>query len=348
MAKTLTLKTREQLSEDFIVQFARSGRELREPPFDAWAPSEAYVRMLLALPRRCAFVLLTQGDKVLGRAAVFLSSTTVDQAFIGLYEVDLREDHAAHSRQILAAAMAWAKDQGVRKVYGPLDAGTFYNYRFRVDSDPRAYSWEPNQPAAYVSHWRDFGFKVSENYSSVALADGPYLPIHISLKTMKPLEFIATWRGYSFHPFSKVWSENMDMLYTIVAESFTKNVLYEPLARADFDRLYGDFKADFSPSFVLKNRSGKTVGFCLSYYDNKSLVVKTVGLLPSERGQHLGLAIFARSVLFGVKPGIIEVVSALTRSGNKPDKFTNFFRKLGVGGWSHSYELYELDVDRKS
>ncbi|MFZ5723487.1 MAG: hypothetical protein ACOY33_07480 [Pseudomonadota bacterium] len=285
-------------------------------------------------------------------------------AFFGYWECTA--DSAAANDALFAALAGWAREQGARRLYGPINFTTYGNYRLRLDAfDDGAFPGEPWNPPHYAAQLARLGFDIRYRYFSTfndtaAIVDAvknDYLRVKPKLETAVRLEAMTP----------EFWLANLDELYGFVDQVFGGNFAYTPIDRATFAAQCGTPFADrFCPrtSVLARAHDGRIAGFFLVYPDYGPLLrqgnpqrvaaadlryATHAGLLPRPRralaktgGVHpdfraLGLFTAMGCELTLRAEGLYEqIAGTLVREDNRS---LNFAARHGTAA-QHAYALY--------
>lgn len=323
----------------WIADFCEVPSRLRQGPASiGLAAPQLWGQFLkMAPPQGSEFWLAYEGDTAVGRVGVSLAPHYPGTGVVGFFETDVRHaEHEAIATMLLSTAVEWLKTKGCTSFVGPMNLNTWFQYRFRVDEDDRAYPWEPQNPKEYPHYFEKAGFAPLEKYHSVGSAGLAEFAAHAAGGYQKALSLGYTFRGWDG---ANVLEKEVPILHTISNEGFAQNFLFQPLPLELFRQLYVPLanKFDFSYSFFCLNPQGKEVGFCFSFLDGDALVLKSATVLASDQGKGLSNALMHLSATEALKRGITKYTSALMREGNRSESYS----KRGTTLWSHHYTLYK-------
>jgi GNAT superfamily N-acetyltransferase len=333
--------------------FIRRFVEYAPTPDVATAP---YLRSVVsvALARPSELLLALDGDRVVGRALVAQSFAEPGACGIGAYAVAAGEDACATTAGLAAAARRWAAGRGCATLYAPIDVNTWFAYRFAlpatVDSldAPRVsrwYSWEPSQPAEYVSHFRALGFSEAERYRTDFISLAGFGDDDIARHTASSLTS-ATRAGFSFARIEDVVPELLDELHPLCLEAFHRNPLFEPITLGVFRAIIASATRDrdISHSYLARDAAGHIAGFVLAIREDDTLVLKTLAVSPSRQRTGLGTALMHLAVDGAAHCGVRTLAMALVHAGNVSEAFARQYRLPGSSAWTHEYVLLKAPV----
>ena len=281
--------------------------------------------------------------------------------YIGLFECV--EDYEA-ARAVLSAGTEYLRSVGAYRVWGPVDYSTWYRYRFVVDggrADP--FFLEPCNPSYYPDYFQRFGFLAKMSYFS-ARTEEPWRHV----ERCRRYEEGFYERGYTVRPLdrSRLKAE-LELLYDLSVQAFRVNPGFCPISRVEFQRLYAGLFRLVDPDLVAFAQApdASPFGFILALpnyaallagarvpglylkslslkrrrEETKTLVIKTLGVLPALRRVLAGPVLISYIHRKAMEKGYERVVHALMREDNLSLKYS---------GWSAApfrrYSLYELDL----
>lgn len=208
------------------------------------------------------------------RLAGFCRQQVVDgevAAFFGYWEgVDELEPHAA----LFSALKDWARAQGAKRLYGPINFSTYGAYRLRLDGhEEPAFPGEPANPGYYPTLLTQQGFALRYRYLST-FQDTPSVvaSIKADYQRVKPkLEQLVRFDAMT----PAFWMNHLDELYDFVEAVFGNNFAYTPISREGFGAACGEaFAERFCPqtSVLARRLDGRIAGFFLVFPDYSPLM----------------------------------------------------------------------------
>ncbi|MES1172335.1 MAG: GNAT family N-acetyltransferase [Bacteroidota bacterium] len=337
----------------FVAQFAAAPALLRHPPHaGALAPAQSW-RSLIDLPTGAAraFWLAQREGTVLGRVGACLSPHYPGAGYVGFFEVDTGDAEAEiTAARLLDQACRWLRAQGARLAYGPLDLATWFNYRFRVpavgadanENDEPPFWWEPENPPEYTRWFTSQGFSEAQRFHSHGFSgDPPGVAEMIVAFTGMARDGLRE-KGFSFRPIDPArLGDELPILHRISMESFSDNLLFEPISLAVFEGLYRATadRVDYGLSQFVVDPQGHEAGFVFGFVDRGYAVVKSIAVLPAFRGLHLSTALLHLVLAGALARGVRRGISALVRAGSR-SQFLEGKHQM-VRGWRHEYALFQ-------
>lgn len=208
------------------------------------------------------------------RLAGFCRQQEIDgevAAFFGYWE---GVDELAPHQHLFASLQDWARQQGAKRLYGPINFSTYGAYRLRLDAhDEPAFPGEPANPSYYPTLLTQQGFALRYRYLST-FQDTPSVIntvkadyLRIKPKLEQNLRFDAMTPAF--------WMSHLDELYGFVEAVFGNNFAYTPISRAGFEAACGqDFAQRFCPqtSVLARRLDGRIAGFFLAFPDYSPLM----------------------------------------------------------------------------
>jgi len=262
---------------------------------------------------------------------------------------------------MLEAAARWLKDQGAQRVLAPMDGDTWHPYRFNTGPfDQPPFIKEPWNPPYYPALLEAAGFSTIETYES-HLADSAQ-----AADNQKKFHVRCVRNGYTFKAITaRNYAQLLPLIYELSCQIFSSNLFYTPIDQTEFIRLYMPAKALLKPglSWFSYDPEGQPAGYIFTFPDyadalramegknslpakvrfliNKRKAtrscIKTLGILPADRGSGLAAALTHLSYRHSAKLGYADTLMCLMHSSNDSRRF---------GGRAdqpfRSYALYEL------
>jgi ribosomal protein S18 acetylase RimI-like enzyme len=311
--------------------------------------------MLQPTPFAREFWVAFDGNRAVARVGASISYSRPGEGAIGFFEADLTHPGAREaSLELIHAAKAWLKTEGVAYAHGPLNFNTWFPYRFRAGQGEKAsferranehglwhadgerfFAWEPVNPPEYLDIFADSGFVPLESYHTQGLDD---LKGYVE-KTLPSYEK-ARDAGFRFRPFdaSRLLEQEVPLLYEISMSGFKNAFLFEPIAPEAFKQLYipiADKKMDLSLSHFVVSPAGEEVGYFFAFPDQGYMVMKSASVRPEARGQGLSNALSYLAAARALEMGINRFITALVRTGNQSESYAKKAELL----WEHRYIL---------
>jgi GNAT superfamily N-acetyltransferase len=334
----------------FADVFAELPRHVRREPYRAALLPGAAWKAFLDFPLTREFWVAEKGGRAVGRVGASLSPSYPGTGYLGFFEVDMEDpDRDMVARALIDVANAWLGGCGARKVYGPLDVATWFNYRFRVPADPSAdeeaepaFAWEPVNPPEYVRWFAERGFTEAERYHSLGFRPHDPALVDLIVAATGVAYDQARQRGMTFRALDTTRLDaELSVLYALSMEAFCENFLFEPIPFEAFRALYAAAAAhiDERLTYFVLDPCGREAGFVFAFIDRGYTVVKTIALRPQFRGQKLSTALMHVVFKETAARGLGQAISALVKNGSKGEILAT--RQENVREWRREYALFE-------
>ena len=283
------------------------------------------------------FFLVLETDRIVGRACAMVNPAISYQnnltGLVGFYEC---EDNAEASTLLLNAVKQYLTDVGMTYLLGPMNGTTWQKYRLTLPSQNPPFFLDNYHKPWYHGQFVAAGFEPIAHYSStkIAVANKPY-------SRLKAFE-ADTSQAITIRPFNmEAFEADLHVIYTVSIASFQENFLYTPLSFETFLAQYLPVKALMNPQFVLiaEDAYAQPVGFVFAV-DNlfdktqKSLIAKTIAVLPSFRSNGLGTVLLEKIHQTALNAGYTAVFHALMFESNVSSKI--------LADGSELYQTYQL------
>lgn len=230
---------------------------------------------------------------------------------------------ASAAQRILRHACDALAREGCRLAVGPMDGTTWRRYRFVSErgSEP-PFFLEPDNPDEWPGHFQDAGFTPLARYYS-AVTDhldrrDPDLP--------RRAESFAR-RGIRIRSWDPADAEReLRCLYAVSRVSFRNNLLFAPIAEAEFLAMHRPLLPHIDPRLILlADKEEQTVGFAFAVPDRlqarrgqpiDTVIVKSLAILPGRRYAGLGGLLLGRAQERAACLGYLRAIHALMHQGN--------------------------------
>jgi GNAT superfamily N-acetyltransferase len=238
---------------------------------------------------------------------------------IGRFQADTAETAAG----LLDRCCRVLRERGCTVAVGPMDGSTWRSYRFTTWSDgsPR-FLLEGGQPDAWPTWWLAAGFVPRDEYWS-ARVDDLTAADHRLVGVRRRLEAA----GVQVRPLrADAFPEALRRIYAVSAEAFLDNVLYTPIAEAEFIAMYARVEPLVDPGLCrIAEHQGRPVGFIFALPDAEearrgqtptTLVVKTLAVLPGRAWAGLGKILLEDAQQAAHRAGFRQAIHAYMHAAN--------------------------------
>lgn len=293
---------------------------------------------------------LEENGALVARLSAFVNPRLQDQAeptgLVGF--ASFRDDAFARPDlgELAKAACAWLREQGMRRVRGPLNFCTWYTYRVETWSDgyPK-FPGEDMLDARYAPFFESFMQPVG-SYAS-QLIDDPE-KAHAVAKSLG-VDRAGGVAGISIRELARDEAlTQMRALYDLASAIFPQDWSFGPIGYEEFLQLYTPL-IQRAPEFhcvIAEDRNQRPVGLAFGYLHPfapvKTGILKTIGVLPEyRRGLSRGVSWYVvyRYHMSLRERGYEHFVHATMKEDNTSRAMSSrFARKI------RGYSLYEASL----
>jgi GNAT superfamily N-acetyltransferase len=232
-----------------------------------------------------------------------------------------------------------------RKIVGPMNGSTWFNYRLRVDQHPLQFDWEPKAQPRVGALLQTAGLTSWAHYHSIATAGLNAMRAYLEKDWNRVKE-----RGLSIRRVGLEDLKNGALfdLHRLSQLGFAENPLFAPLSFEAFARSYVQGKTGKENFiYMAHDADGRAVAFFLAFLEaphlgqsQKTLVLKTAATDPDYRRQGL-----SNALLYAICQDLPEdvsdnYISALVFQGWTSESFARHGKTL----WEHQYVLMAKDM----
>ena len=199
---------------------------------------------------------------------------------------------ARAAEPVFAKLYEWSHQMGAKKLVGPIQFKTAYDYRLRMDSFHEKTFWgEPKNPEHHLHALKDAGFEITQEYFTDFILNLTKVRQIAHQKFSRASTAIQmqstgqTKKRASIEPFSlALFNEHRAEIFNFANSLFAGNAAFQPLNQFDFALLYPEALLKSlcqKTSFLIFDFEGKLRGLCLSFADPadpKCLMIKTIGV----------------------------------------------------------------------
>lgn len=329
-------------------------------PATVYSADPQWIPAAEKFPRDGAAFLALRDGRPVARCSARLRTGDATTGTVGCFEaLNCGEAVAPMLRQ----AIAYLEACGVRRIIGPMDGDTWHRYRFNCGPYAAApFVKEPWNPSYYPGLWEQAGFRVVETYDSYLVDDAAG-----AAAAQEKFHRRCLRNGFSFSPVTRRnYRASLPVIHQLSCRIFAENVLYSPIAFAEFERLYLPARALLAPglSWIARQAQGDPVGYVFCFPDYAEAMramrgrcgfiakirflrgkrkarrscLKTLGVVPEVRGSGLTAALTHLIYKNSAELGYGQTLMCLMHSANDSHRF---------GGESpqpfRSYALYQFE-----
>lgn len=234
--------------------------------------------------------------------------------------------------EVLAQAIHYIRDNGLRQVIGPMDRDTWHSYRFVTETDDSpAFLLEPRHSADGLVVFKSAGFTQISSYFSARV------PLVQTAQTAPPATsdfIIEAWDGTD--------PERLfDQVLDLSTQAFARNAFYKPITRAAFLAMYMPMVPMLKRELIFfARRPDQTLaGFLFgtpNYAEGpkpKSVILKTYASLTRGAGQHLAHGFHRAAGAEGYETAIHALIHEDNLSAMRSaSEGADVFRRYGLFG----------------
>lgn len=215
-------------------------------------------------------------DKVVARCAVTIYHGK-DEAYLGFFD---SENDLQAAKNIIEAAESFARENGIKKLTGPVDASFWIGYRMKSNHfDKKRYFGEPYGLYYYPQMWQDCGFKIAETYVSNIYKK--LSPKDESDPRYERAKKYFARNGYSVvSPTKADWDSCIGKIYSLLIDLYSDFPVFSYITESEFREMFDSLKSILDFSMVkLGYKNGEMIGFLISVPDYGNRLYGKIGLL---------------------------------------------------------------------
>ena len=216
------------------------------------------------------FLLLNGNSDPIARAIAFVNNEyTIDNKPLGSIGFFESKNHPAGAKYLLEHACSWLKEQGVCKIWAPMNGTIWAKYRLLSKSFSRPpFLDEPYNPPYYPALLEAASFTVLKKWYTGTLTQKG---VKILLRECRTSYHKSLKAGYSYRNFRLGnFDQDMTILYELVSESFSEFLGFHALSLTEFLDIYKGLEQVLVhrlSNFVFDPQS-EPVGFLLTFQNN--------------------------------------------------------------------------------
>lgn len=204
--------------------------------------------------------LVDKNGEIVGRFIITEYPDDKKVCYIGFFEC-INDSKVA--KFLFKEAEGYAKENGYKKIVGPVDASFWIKYRLKINKFDRPYTGEPYNLNYYYKLFTDNKYKVCDHYTSQV-----YEQVDEKYSNDKFNEHFEefTKLGYSIiKPKMKDFDKCMNEIYDLITVLYSDFPIFKKLSRESFLKLYKPFKNIINMDMVrMAYYKDKPVGFYIS------------------------------------------------------------------------------------
>lgn len=302
-----------------------------------------------------AFVCYEDG-RAIARCAITIYHGK-DEGYIGFFDA---ENNPRAVREMFSFAENFAREKGIKKLTGPVDASFWIGYRMKSDKfDEERFFSEPYGKEYYPMLWKECGYEVAETYVSNIYKK-------LSKKEDDDERYIKRYnyfvkKGYKIVDAKKEdWDSAIGEVYSLLIRLYSDFPVFSHITEDEFREMYKSLKMILDFSMVkLGYKDGKMVGFFIAVPDYRNKLNGKIGLsellflLKNRRKcdnyillyigvdeKHLGLgSALSQSMFESLRKRGASSIGALIKKGKASEKYID--KKIL---YQREYLLFEKEM----
>lgn len=286
------------------------------------------------------FIFVEKGEPVAHISVMLNNHLPQEVGLIGYFDCI---NDLTIAREVFGTAVQFLREHGKKIIRGPIQFTTWQSFRIACSGGGLPFLTEPYNLEYYKNLFEDFGFSAVQNSITRARdisKDG------ISMDGADYRTLLS--EGFSFERVSaKTATLAMCEIYAITSASFRDTLSFTGISFEEFEYQYRGIEkmVDESVIFIVRNPEGLAIAFCFTVPDlfnkiQKSLVIKTMGVLPKYQDRGVGRALLYIVELIGVREGFTRFLYSTMRVDNKKIQSMT----SGTKDILRSYSVYELNI----
>lgn len=235
---------------------------------------------------------------------------------------------AEEFHQLIKQLSVVAKSLGAKKLVGPINFSTFFDYRLKMNNfNHLCFLGEPRNGKKELDFFKQEGFECLQKYLSHEFFASLNWKMYGSVVLAGWWAIIKTWGQYQTLNLDKNnYQRHLQEIYDITISTFADNFLFQKIP---FDLFKIHFEShllpniDFDTSLIIFNKTGKIVAYSLCLVDllnSKRLLFKTIGVVKGERKGGLIALRILRQVYLNARKNYTMALACLMIEGNKIDR----------------------------
>jgi len=285
------------------------------------------------------FYVCYSDNKIVGRMALYTNPKIHYQnkktALIGNYEC---MNDSRVSQSLFEKLWQDLYLDGFSCVIGPINGSTWYDYRFKTDTENPPFFSEPEQQPFYNEDFLNQGFIVLGDYQSYLITDLEKKDEKVNRRIDHFLD-----NGLIFKSIDKLHLDSeLKRLYEFSMQAFAGNFLFTPISCESFVQKYKSIERIISPEFSIfaEDKNGKLVGFVFGYPDlynleERRLVGKTVAISPLRDYAGIGVVLERMITDRALENDYHSMIHAFIKSGTYSSNISK-----NQGTLYRTYRLY--------
>lgn len=224
--------------------------------------------------------------------------------------------------ELLHKAESRLREEGCTLVIGPMMGNTWRTHRAVIESNGREpFLFESVTDPELARTFEDSGYEILMTYSSSLIDLRP------QQEKFTKIEARMEQAGVSIRPLDPGDLEHeLRAIHDLSLRAFRENFLYSPINENEFVTMYLKFAPILTPECAfLAEDNGQLVGFVFGFPQGKTMIVKTLAVLPERRLAGLGTLLVSLMQESAKEKGCLEAIHALQREDNQSLRISQRF-----------------------
>ncbi len=286
-------------------------------------------------------VLITQGNRVLGRFALYDNPYLIydksNAIAIGMF---CCVNNKGVAEYLFGVAKQLSKALQGKILIGPMNGSTWDNYRVNTLVESHFFL-DVSHPDYTNQLFNSFGFESIAEYQSNCVQVSDY----DSSQLNQMEQYYANLGGI----IRQINLENMLEEFKAIARfcniAFAKNLLFTPIKEERFVTMYSKLAPLIDPNFVwiVEDVTGQMQALVFAIVDPKNdttLILKTIAVKPNSPYKGIATFLSRKLMVVGKQRGIQQIIHALFIKDNLSDKASQRIKAKPL----NTYTLYGLNL----
>lgn len=279
-------------------------------------------------------------DVPVGHISAIIDDRIGDVGLLGFFECKNKEEIA---HLLFQKAIEFLKDKNKKKCCGPINISTWQSFRVSFGGEGNPFFLEPFTLPYYRELFMNNIFVVSHKNSTTFESIE-----NTKIKEYEDFYIQSLEQGFSYEVVGdKTTKEDILDFYYLTNEIYKDSYLFRTISKEEFLYFADQYMMIPKPNyiFLLKDKEKKSIGFFFATPDilnpeQKRVVLKTTGVVPSLQGRGLGKAMLYFIYKNAKEDGFKELLfSTMAVENEKIQELTG--KESSV---YRRYEVYEKEI----
>lgn len=248
---------------------------------------------------------------------------------------------AACADKLLHACEDWLRDQGKKRIEGPVNLNMLAGYRIQTSGfDTQAFPSEPRNPEYYSALLESAGYRVAATWSSWDISRLALFGLRIIDRLKGRSRKISRARGYRVEVLcTDCLEEETQKIHRLVHRIFADNYGFSAIDLEEHLQMQGgamDGSADIRGAFLYHSSDPDPVGFSYGFFRGRTAIFHTFGVTSAHRGSGGADLLFHYGLQVVRNEKISVAIGALAKAGKSK------YERIGSPG--RTYAAYAKDL----